>query len=202
MRQGTTCCFWSSSLVRSPDGRDVQDATAMAARRGVGSGGAHVPVVAVKPGTRRDRQSQCPMCGVSTHSGGPPKAPSWRHRKHGIWPWGPETCPLAPNTPVPLPRLFSSPQPHFFVFSGAEMSEALIFVSPFTNPRPPPKDLAGDLSSSPLHGCLEAVLGSSEVKHFIFTHCVRKDLGPGRREGVEALAYHAGQTPLGWACDR
>lgn len=175
----------------------------MAARRGVGSelgvgsGGGHVAVVAVKPGTRRDRQSQCSMCGVSTPSGGPPKAPSWRHRKHGIWPWGPETCPLAPNTPGPLPGLFSSPQPHFFVFSGAEMSEALIFVSPFTNPRPPPqKDLAGDLSSSPpprLSGSCPRILGSKAL--YFHTLC-EKGFGPWKKGGCRGPCLSITQVKL------
>lgn len=128
-------------------------------------------------------RSQCSMCGVSTHSCGPPKAPSWRHRKHGIWPWGPETCPLAPNTPGPLPGLFSSPKPHFFVFSGAEMSEALILVSPFTNLPPPPEGLGRGLEFQPpprLSGSCPRILGSKAL--YFHTLC-EKGFGPWKKGG-------------------
>lgn len=47
------------------------------------------------------------------------------------------------------------------------------------------KGLEGDLSSSPLHGCLEAVLESATIKHFIFTYCLIKD---ARMKGVPCLS--------------
>lgn len=50
--------------------------------------------------------------------------------------WLPTHLCLSPGSSHP-------PKPHFFVFSGAEMSEALIFVSPFTNPPPPRRTWQG-----------------------------------------------------------
>lgn len=47
--------------------------------------------------------------------------------------------------------------------------------------------MVDNLSSSPIHSCPEAVLGSWAIKHFIFTYSLVKDLGPGRTEGAEAL---------------